>query len=268
MIGGGGLIGTKVVEYVDRAGEGGPGRPHRDRRGSHGRSLSAGRWPARRWSWVVSDAPSFEAAAALAFFEDSGRRLARAGERPGSSSRRPFGGRHRSPAGQRLFPRQAGPGTAHQDSGHPLWGDPGHAVLRISRRGNAAAGTDDNRVRLSNASFQPIAADDVAKAVAEAALARRSTATIEIAGPERLPMSELVARYLKATGDLREVVAQSRGALVRHAPRRALVGARRPCAPGDHPPQGVAPPAEGAISPGTRRETRRRLSDRRRARAI
>jgi uncharacterized protein YbjT (DUF2867 family) len=61
-------------------------------------------------------------------------------------------------------------------------------------------------VRLSNASFQPIAADEVAKAVAEAALGSPVNETIEIAGPERRPMSELVARYLKATHDPREVV--------------------------------------------------------------
>jgi uncharacterized protein YbjT (DUF2867 family) len=46
----------------------------------------------------------------------------------------------------------------------------------------------------------------VAKAVAEAALGSPVNETIEIAGPERLPLSELVARYLKATNDPREVV--------------------------------------------------------------
>jgi uncharacterized protein YbjT (DUF2867 family) len=92
----------------------------------------------------------------------------------------------------------------------------------------AAAGTDDNRVRLPNASFQPIAADDVAKAVAEAALGAPVNETIEIAGPERLPLSELVARYLKATNDLREVVSD---------PQARYFGARlddRSLVPGDH----------------------------------
>jgi uncharacterized protein YbjT (DUF2867 family) len=46
----------------------------------------------------------------------------------------------------------------------------------------------------------------VAKAVADAALGSPVNETIEIAGPEQLPMSELVARYLKATNDPREVV--------------------------------------------------------------
>ena len=54
--------------------------------------------------------------------------------------------------------------------------------------------------------FQPIAADDVAPIVAEAALAAPRNGIVEIAGPERAPFNEIVARYLKAVGDPREVV--------------------------------------------------------------
>ena len=54
--------------------------------------------------------------------------------------------------------------------------------------------------------FQPIAADDVAPFVAEAALAAPRNGIIEIAGPERAPFNEIVARYLKAIGDPRQVV--------------------------------------------------------------
>lgn len=85
----------------------------------------------------------------------------------------------------------------------------GHQALAASPSTGAAAGADDNRVRLSNAGFQPIAADDVAEAVAEAALAAPINDIIEIAGPERLPLSELVARYLKTTNDPREVVSEA-----------------------------------------------------------
>jgi uncharacterized protein YbjT (DUF2867 family) len=49
---------------------------------------------------------------------------------------------------------------------------------------------------------QPIAADDVAATVAEAP----RSGIVEIAGPERAPFSEIVAPYLKAVGDPREVV--------------------------------------------------------------
>src|SRR3989454_8258693 len=50
-------------------------------------------------------------------------------------------------------------------------------------------------------SFQPIAADDVAAIVAEVALAAPRSGIVEIAGPERAPFNEIVARYLKAVGD-------------------------------------------------------------------
>jgi uncharacterized protein YbjT (DUF2867 family) len=66
---------------------------------------------------------------------------------------------------------------------------------------SSAAG---NTVRLPPVSFQPIAADDVA--VADAALAEPRNGIVEIAGPERAPFNEVVARYLKAIGDPREVV--------------------------------------------------------------
>ena len=61
-------------------------------------------------------------------------------------------------------------------------------------------------VRISPGLFQPIAADDVAAIVADVALADPGNGIVEIAGPERAPFNEFVARYLKAIGDPREVV--------------------------------------------------------------
>src|SRR5262249_2577739 len=72
--------------------------------------------------------------------------------------------------------------------------------------GIAASGTDGNIVRIPPGLFQPIAADDVAVIVAEVALAAPRNGIVEIAGPERAPFSEFVARYLKAVGDPRKVV--------------------------------------------------------------
>ncbi len=54
--------------------------------------------------------------------------------------------------------------------------------------------------------FQPIAADDVAAILAEVALAAPVNDTIEIAGPERVGLDELVGRFLRATNDPRELV--------------------------------------------------------------
>jgi uncharacterized protein YbjT (DUF2867 family) len=61
-------------------------------------------------------------------------------------------------------------------------------------------------VRLEISSGLPIAADDIAPIVAEVALAAPRSGIVEIAGPERAPFNEIIARYLKAVGDPREVV--------------------------------------------------------------
>jgi uncharacterized protein YbjT (DUF2867 family) len=70
----------------------------------------------------------------------------------------------------------------------------------------ADSGADGNKVRISPGLFQPIAADDVAAIVADVATAAPRNDIVEIAGPERAPFSEIVANYLKAVGDPREVV--------------------------------------------------------------
>jgi uncharacterized protein YbjT (DUF2867 family) len=75
--------------------------------------------------------------------------------------------------------------------------------LKEAMAGSTAAG---NIVRISPGLFQPIAADDVAADVADVALAPPRNGIVEIAGPERAPFNEIVARYLKAVGDPREVV--------------------------------------------------------------
>ena len=72
--------------------------------------------------------------------------------------------------------------------------------------GIANSSATGNTVRLPPVLFQPIAADDVAANVAEAALASPRNGVIEIAGPERASFTEIVARYLKAIGDPRQVV--------------------------------------------------------------
>jgi uncharacterized protein YbjT (DUF2867 family) len=72
--------------------------------------------------------------------------------------------------------------------------------------GIADASVAGNVARLPPVLFQPIAADDVALVVAEIALAAPRNGIVEIAGPERAPFDEIVARYLKGVGDPREVV--------------------------------------------------------------
>ena len=90
--------------------------------------------------------------------------------------------------------------------------------------GIADSSTDGNRVRLPPVLFQPIAADDIAPIVAEVALAAPRNGIIEIAGPEQAPFNEIVARYLKAVGDPREVVRDAEaGYFGRRVEERSLV---------------------------------------------
>ena len=73
-------------------------------------------------------------------------------------------------------------------------------------RGIADSSTDGNKISISPGLFQPIAADDVAANVADVALTAPRNGIVEIAGPERAPFNEIIARYLKAVGDPRQVV--------------------------------------------------------------
>jgi uncharacterized protein YbjT (DUF2867 family) len=72
--------------------------------------------------------------------------------------------------------------------------------------GIANQATDGNEVHISTVQFQPIASDDVAAFVTEAALAGPINGFIEIAGPDRFLQSDLIASYLQKTNDPRKVV--------------------------------------------------------------
>jgi uncharacterized protein YbjT (DUF2867 family) len=72
--------------------------------------------------------------------------------------------------------------------------------------GIANQATEGNEVHLSDVLFQPIAADDVASFVSQAALATPVNGVKEISGPERFAMYEIVARYLQSIHDGRKVV--------------------------------------------------------------
>jgi uncharacterized protein YbjT (DUF2867 family) len=73
-------------------------------------------------------------------------------------------------------------------------------------KGIADEATDGNTVRLPPALFQPMAADDVASAVAQVAVDPPVNGTVEVAGPEQFRLDELIRGVLKATGDPREVI--------------------------------------------------------------
>jgi uncharacterized protein YbjT (DUF2867 family) len=70
----------------------------------------------------------------------------------------------------------------------------------------AQSSTDGQIVRLSPAYLQPVASDDVAALVAKVATMAPANAIIELAGPERIGLDDLVRRYFESKHDPREVV--------------------------------------------------------------
>ena len=71
----------------------------------------------------------------------------------------------------------------------------------------AIAGPGTDTVRVSDAPMQPLAADDVAAALADVAVGSPANGMLEVAGPEALPIAAFVGKALAASGDTRRVVA-------------------------------------------------------------
>ena len=87
--------------------------------------------------------------------------------------------------------------------------------------------TDGNKVRLPSALIQPMAADDVASAVGRIAMGSAVNGTVEVGGPEKFRLDELVRQGLAARNDPREVVADP------HARYYGLELSERTLVPGD-----------------------------------
>ncbi|MBQ5950355.1 SDR family oxidoreductase [Massilia sp. ST3] len=154
----------------------------------------------------VANSPSFEDQAVLDFFGASGRNLLAAEARAGvrhhvalsvvGTDRLPGSGYFRGKILQEKLIREAGiPYT----------------IVRSTQffeflGGIAHSGARGQDVHLSPAWLQPIAADDVALAMAEFTLGAPVNDVVEIAGPQRQRMTEVVQHYLELTGDARRVV--------------------------------------------------------------
>ena len=74
----------------------------------------------------------------------------------------------------------------------------------------AEANTDGQTVRVPPVLVQPEAADDVAAALAVAAVGAPVNGTVELAGPERFRLDEITRRVLEANGDARRVTSDRR----------------------------------------------------------
>jgi uncharacterized protein YbjT (DUF2867 family) len=209
VIGGTGLIGSKTVAILR---QGGHEVVAASRKGGVDTVTGEGLKEAMAGAQAVidlSNAPSFDRQVVLEFFETSGRNLLAA--EAAASVRHHVAlsivGTDRVPD-QGYFRAKVAQEKLIEASGIP------YTIIRSTQflesiGGIADASTDGNVVRLAPSLFQPIAADDVAAVVAEVALANPRNGIAEIAGPERAPFNEIVARYLKAIGDQRKVVKDS-----------------------------------------------------------
>jgi uncharacterized protein YbjT (DUF2867 family) len=153
----------------------------------------------------LANSPSFEDRAVLEFFETSGRNLLAAEAAAGVRHHVALSIVAIDRTDNGYFRAKVAQEKLIETSGIP------YTIIRSTQfleflGSIAASGADGTTVRISPGLFQPIAADDVAPIVADVALAAPRSGIVEIAGPERAPFNEFVARYLKAVGDPREVV--------------------------------------------------------------
>ena len=153
----------------------------------------------------LANSPSFEDKAVLEFFETSGRNLLAAEAAAGVRHHVALSIVGIDRTDNSYFRAKVAQEKLIEASGIP------YTIIRSTQfleflGGIAASGADGDIIRLSPVLFQPIAADDVAAIVADVALALPRNGIVEIAGPERAPFNEIVARYLKAVGDPRKVM--------------------------------------------------------------
>jgi uncharacterized protein YbjT (DUF2867 family) len=206
VIGGTGLIGTKLVNNLRQLGhEVVAASPRSGINTITGEGLAE----ALTGAQVVVDvanSPSFEDKAVLEFFETSGRNLLAAEAIAGighhvalsvvNADRLPDSGYMRAKVAQEKLIK---------DSKIP------YTILRATQffeflSGIAQSGMVGDTVHLSPALVQPIASDDVAAALTDITVGAPLNGTIELAGPEKFRLDELVQRFLSASNDPRKVV--------------------------------------------------------------
>ncbi|WP_312521065.1 SDR family oxidoreductase, partial [Stutzerimonas nitrititolerans] len=207
VVGGSGLIGSNVVHRLRRDG-------HETVAASPGSGVNTitGEGLARALEGAqvvidVANSPSFEDGAVLKFFETSSRNLLAAEAQAGvehhlalsvvGTDRLPQSGYFRAKVAQEKL---------IQASRIP------YTILRATQffefvGSIVEAASERDGIRLSPALIQPIAADDVAAALADLAVGTPLNGVVEIAGPDRFPLDELARKFLAARADSRQVIA-------------------------------------------------------------
>jgi uncharacterized protein YbjT (DUF2867 family) len=206
VIGGTGLIGSKVVSKLDDRGyEAVAASPNSGVNTLTGEGLAEVLEGA---SVVVdvSNSPSFEDAAVMEFFTTSTRNMleyeaaAGVGHHVALSvvgcDRLPESGYLRAKVAQEKLIKE---------SSIP------YSIVRATQffeflKRIADTATEGNTIRLPAVGFQPMAADDVAQIVAKTAVGSPLNGTVEVGGPERFRFDEMIRMGLNAGNDPREVV--------------------------------------------------------------
>jgi uncharacterized protein YbjT (DUF2867 family) len=206
VLGASGLIGSKLVNLLRQEG-------HDVAAASLESGLNtitgAGLDEALAGAQVVVDvinSPSFEDKAVLEFFETSGRNIIAAEVKAGVKHHVAL-----SVVGtERLQESGYFRGKMAQENLIKASPIP-YTILHSTQffeflGGIAKSGTDGQTVHLSPALVQPIASDDVVATLAKIAVSPPANGIIEVAGPERVRLAELVKRFLIKTGDSRQVL--------------------------------------------------------------
>lgn len=208
VIGGSGLIGSKLVSTLRSKGhEVLPASPDSGVNTITGEGLAE----ALAGAQVVvdvSNSPSFEDAAVLKFFETSTTNLLAAEARAGvghhvalsivGTDRVPQSGYLRAKVAQEnLIKTSSVPYSILRSTQFFEF------IARIAQPG------PDGKIHVSSSQFQPILSSDVVAALADVTLGKPINGIVEVGGPERFRMDELVRRVLQANGDKREVIADA-----------------------------------------------------------
>jgi len=207
IIGGTGLIGSKLVTRLKEHGhEAVPASPDTSVNTLTGEGLAE----ALQGASVVidvSNSPAFEEAAVMNFFITSTRNLLEYAAAAGVKHYVALSvvGTERIPDSPYLRAKNAQE-TLIKGGGIP------YSIVRATQffefvKRIADEATDGATVRLPPVLFQPMAADDVAKAVGQIAVGAPLNDTVEVAGPQQFRFDELIRQGLRARNDPREVVA-------------------------------------------------------------
>jgi uncharacterized protein YbjT (DUF2867 family) len=229
VIGGSGLIGTKLVSRLRQDGhEVVAASPNSGVNTITGEGLAE----ALAGAQVVVDvanSPSFEDRAVLEFFETSGRNLLAAEAAAGvrhhlalsvvGTDRLPDSGYLRAKIAQENLIKASGiPYTILRSTQFFEFID---SIIK--------SGADGDVIRLSPALLQPVASDDAVAVLADLTVGPPVNGTVEVAGPEPFPLDKLARKVLAASGDKRQVIADV------HARYFGTELSDQSLTPGDHP---------------------------------